>query len=79
MQHAVLAIRYSSHIFVIAYDSFVIIITLHFNGIVLLFRPKFRYPYYTDRGDGALVYGYGGKDLHNYTDFETLSGYFKRR
>ena len=52
---------------------------MHYKDIVLLFRPKLRYPYYTDGGDGALLYGYGGKDLYSYTGFETLSGHFKRR
>ena len=43
------------------------------------FRPSFRYPYYSDRGDGVLLYGYGDKYLYTYTDFKTLHGYYKRR
>ncbi|KAF0300875.1 hypothetical protein FJT64_000363 [Amphibalanus amphitrite] len=40
-------------------------------------RPKFRYPYYNDDGEGALVYGYGDKYLYTYTDFKTIFGYYR--
>ena len=38
--------------------------------------PKFRYPYYDPQGRGYLLYGYGGPELYNYSQFERLEGYF---
>jgi len=42
-------------------------------------RPKYRYPYYNKKGEGYLLYGYGGRDLHEYTLFKPLEGYYRRR
>jgi len=39
-------------------------------------RPKYRYPYYDKSGKGYLLYGYGGKDLYEYSIFKPLEGYF---
>lgn len=39
-------------------------------------RPKFRYPYYDRNGQGYLLYGYGGKELYEYSVFKPLEGYF---
>lgn len=39
-------------------------------------RPKFRYPYYDVSGKGYLLYGYGGKELYEYSVFKPLEGYF---
>lgn len=39
-------------------------------------RPKFRYPYYDTSGKGYLLYGYGGRDLYEYSVFKPLEGYF---
>eukprot|EP00090_Calanus_glacialis_P002961 TRINITY_DN12159_c0_g1_i1.p1 TRINITY_DN12159_c0_g1~~TRINITY_DN12159_c0_g1_i1.p1 ORF type:complete len:117 (-),score=24.45 TRINITY_DN12159_c0_g1_i1:307-657(-) len=39
-------------------------------------RPKYRYPYYDNTGKGQLLYGYGGKDLYEYSVFKPLEGYF---
>jgi len=38
-------------------------------------RPKYRFPYY-DHGKGYLMYGYGGKELYEYSVFKPLEGYF---
>jgi len=39
-------------------------------------RPNFRYPYYDRSGKGYLLYGYGKKDLYEYSVFKPLEGYF---
>ncbi|XP_023339358.1 uncharacterized protein LOC111709707 isoform X2 [Eurytemora carolleeae] len=39
-------------------------------------RPQFRYPYYDTSGKGYLLYGYGGRDLYEYSVFKPLEGYF---
>lgn len=39
-------------------------------------KPKIRWPYYDKKGNGFLLYGYGGKKLHKYTTFKALEGYF---
>lgn len=41
--------------------------------------PRHRYPYYDKRGNGKLLYGYGGQTLHEYSVFRPLEGYFRRR
>ncbi|XP_037078017.1 uncharacterized protein LOC119099237 [Pollicipes pollicipes] len=42
-------------------------------------RPKYRYPFYDQHGNGHLLYGYGDKRLYSYTKFKPLEGYSKRR
>jgi len=39
-------------------------------------KPRFRYPYYDRRGKGHLLYGYGEKDLYEYSVFKPLEGYY---
>jgi len=39
-------------------------------------RPKYRFPYYDNNGKGYLMYGYGGKELYEYSVFKPLEGYF---
>eukprot|EP00088_Acartia_fossae_P069136 TRINITY_DN8943_c0_g2_i1.p1 TRINITY_DN8943_c0_g2~~TRINITY_DN8943_c0_g2_i1.p1 ORF type:complete len:204 (-),score=50.03 TRINITY_DN8943_c0_g2_i1:25-636(-) len=39
-------------------------------------RPRFRYPYYDRNGKGYLLYGYGEKDLYEYSVFKPLEGYY---
>jgi len=39
-------------------------------------RPKFRYPYYDKSGKGYQLYGYGGRELYEYSVFKPLEGYF---
>jgi len=39
-------------------------------------RPKYRFPYYDHNGKGYLMYGYGGKELYEYSVFKPLEGYF---
>ena len=41
-------------------------------------RPRHRYPYYNEHGNGKLVYGYGGRTLYKYSIFRPLEGYFRR-
>jgi len=42
-------------------------------------RPKHRYPYYDKKGKGFLLYGYGEEDdLHEYSVFKPLEGYYRR-
>ena len=38
--------------------------------------PNFRYPYYDGQGRGFLLYGYGGPQLYNYSEFDRMEGYF---
>ncbi|XP_026279848.1 uncharacterized protein LOC113207478 [Frankliniella occidentalis] len=37
-------------------------------------RPKYRYPYYDEKGRGKLLYGYGGSDLYQYKTYSPLEG-----
>jgi len=39
-------------------------------------RPKFRYPFYHKDGKGELLYGYGGREVYQYSIFKPLEGYF---
>lgn len=39
-------------------------------------KPRFRYPYYDRGGKGYLLYGYGEKDLYEYSVFKPLEGYY---
>ena len=39
-------------------------------------RPNLRYPYYDSEGRGYLLYGYGGKDLYEYSEFDFLEGWY---
>merc|ERR1719315_179582 len=39
-------------------------------------RPNLRYPYYDLEGKGYLLYGYGGKELYKYSEFQFLEGYY---
>jgi len=39
-------------------------------------KPRFRYPYYDRAGKGYLLYGYGEKDLYEYSVFKPLEGYY---
>ena len=39
-------------------------------------KPLYRYPYYDRNGDGYLLYGYGDKELYEYSEFNYLEGYF---
>ena len=39
-------------------------------------RPNYRYPYYDSKGKGYLLYGYGGRELYEYSEFETLEGWY---
>jgi len=39
-------------------------------------KPRFRYPYYDRRGKGHLLYGYGEKELYEYSVFKPLEGYY---
>ena len=39
-------------------------------------RPALRFPYYDKQGKGYLLYGYGGKELFEYSVFDMLEGYF---
>lgn len=39
-------------------------------------KPKYRYPYYDRGGKGYLLYGYGEKDLYEYSVFKPLEGYY---
>ena len=39
-------------------------------------RPALRFPYYDKNGKGYLLYGYGGKELFEYTTFDMLEGWF---
>ena len=39
-------------------------------------RPNLRYPYYDNKGKGYLLYGYGGKELYEYSEFEYLEGWY---
>ena len=41
--------------------------------------PRHRYPYYDKKGNGELVYGYGGRSLFRYSVFRPLEGYFRRK
>ena len=38
--------------------------------------PSYRYPYYDTQGRGYLLYGYGGLELYNYSEFDRMEGYF---
>ena len=38
--------------------------------------PLHRYPYYDTSGAGFLLYGYGGRELYQYSDFTELEGYY---
>ena len=38
--------------------------------------PSYRYPYYDNQGLGYLLYGYGGLELYNYSEFDRMEGYF---
>jgi len=40
-------------------------------------KPKYRYPYYDRGGKGYLLYGYGEKDLYEYSVFKPLEGYYR--
>ncbi|CAG9764877.1 unnamed protein product [Ceutorhynchus assimilis] len=37
-------------------------------------RPKYRYPYYDENGNGRLLYGYGDDKLYQYKVFTPLEG-----
>ncbi|XP_060529503.1 uncharacterized protein LOC132703946 [Cylas formicarius] len=37
-------------------------------------RPKYRYPYYDENGNGKLLYGYGDDKLYQYKVFTPLEG-----
>ena len=39
-------------------------------------KPKYRYPYYDHKGRGYLLYGYGGRELYSYEEFDTLEGFY---
>ena len=39
-------------------------------------RPYLRYPYYDNKGKGYLLYGYGGKELYEYSEFDYLDGWY---
>eukprot|EP00092_Neocalanus_flemingeri_P015425 GFUD01016693.1.p1 GENE.GFUD01016693.1~~GFUD01016693.1.p1 ORF type:complete len:110 (-),score=32.36 GFUD01016693.1:135-464(-) len=39
-------------------------------------KPKYRYPYYDQKGKGFLLYGYGGRKLYEYSEFDILEGYY---
>ncbi|CAH0392520.1 unnamed protein product [Bemisia tabaci] len=39
-------------------------------------RPKYRYPYYDENGNGKLLYGYGGPDLYPYKYYSPLEGIY---
>ncbi len=41
-------------------------------------RPRFRYPYYDQRGVGRLLWGYGGQTLYKYDTFQPLEGHFRK-
>ncbi len=41
-------------------------------------KPRYRYPYYDEKGTGKLLYGYGGRTLYKYTDFRHIEGYYRK-
>ena len=39
-------------------------------------RPNHRYPYYDSKGKGYNLYGYGGRELYEYSEFDFLEGWY---